>query len=77
MCIRKEARRRLIARWYGAVAELPHGCEPLFTLDNFVTDENIEAVQRLDLYKSYSDEQRDRELVDAWCRRDVGGGIRQ
>ena len=73
MCSYKEARRRLVARWYSAVAELPHGTEPLFGIGHFVNHENIEVVAALDLYHSYSDERRDRELVEALvparCRR--------
>lgn len=70
---RREAKRRLINRWCSAVSELPAGREPLFGLQQFVTRENIEAVARLDLYRDYSDERRDREIVEAWTRRDAGG----
>jgi hypothetical protein len=73
MLTRREARRRLIARWHSAVAELPAGREPLFGLQRFVTEENIQVVQSLGLYASHSDERRDRELIAAGCRRDVGG----
>jgi hypothetical protein len=73
---RREARRRLVARWHSAVAELPAGREPLFPLEHFVTEENIAVVRRLNLYAGYgeSDERRrDRELVAAWCQKDNGG----
>jgi hypothetical protein len=73
MLTRREARRRLIARWHSAVAELPARREPLFGLQRFVTEENIQVVQSLGLYASHSDERRDRELIAAGCRRDVGG----
>jgi hypothetical protein len=55
------------------VAELPAGREPLFGLQRFVTEENIQVVQSLGLYASHSDERRDREIVAAWCQRDNGG----
>jgi hypothetical protein len=73
MLSRREARRRLLARYYRALTELPVGREPLFALDHFLTEENVEAVQRLHLYGDYSDEQRDRQLIAAWSRTDNGG----
>jgi hypothetical protein len=73
MCSYKEARRRLIARYYSAVAEMPAGKAPLFDLQHFVSPENIQVVAALDLYRSYSDENRDRRPVEAWTRRDTGG----
>jgi hypothetical protein len=72
MCSYKEARRRLVAKYYSAVAELPPGKTPLFGIEHFLSQENIEAVARLDLYRDYADERRDRELVQAWLRRDDG-----
>jgi hypothetical protein len=72
MLTRREARRRLIARWHSAVAQLPAGREPLFPISHFVTPENVEAVRGLHLYGDHSDERRDRQLVEAWSRRDNG-----
>jgi hypothetical protein len=71
-CSRREAKRRLTARYYAALSELPPGTEPLFALGHFLSDENIGVVQRLDLYRDYSDQDRDRRIIDAWCRRDEG-----
>jgi hypothetical protein len=70
MLTRREARRRLIARWHSAVAQLPAGREPLFPISHFVTPENVEAVRGLHLYGDHSDERGDRQLVEAWSRRD-------
>jgi hypothetical protein len=73
MITRKEAKRRLMARYYAQLADLPRGTEPLFGLKHFLSDETIAATQRLNLYGSYSDrEQRDRDIVAAWCRPDEG-----
>jgi hypothetical protein len=73
MCTYREARRRLVARYFSAVAELPSGTVPLFGIEHFVNHENIEVVAALNLYRDLADERRDRELVEAWCRRDEGG----
>jgi hypothetical protein len=68
---RREARRRLVSRWHEQKATLPPGLLLLFTLWHFLTEENIAAVQALNLSESYS-ERRDREMIEAWYRRDDG-----
>jgi hypothetical protein len=73
MLNRKEAKRRLINRYCSAVWELPFGRRPLYPITDFVTDQNVEAVQKLGLYADYSDERRDRALIAAWFRPDTGG----
>jgi hypothetical protein len=50
MLSRREARRRLIARYTAALAELPEGKEPLFSLADLLTEQNIRATQELHLY---------------------------
>ena len=56
----------------GPIANPPFGRKPLYPISHFLADVNVEAVRRLDLCKSYSEEYRDRGLTAAWFRPDTG-----
>ncbi len=71
MISRLEAMRRLLRRWLEEVERDERTAERL-PLRYILTDENIEAVARLDLYSDY-DDSRDRQMLRAWLAPRQGG----
>jgi hypothetical protein len=62
---RAEARRRLANRWQTVIREHPELADS-FTLELFLDEDSIRAVQREDLYRRY------RTLISAWMLPDDG-----
>jgi hypothetical protein len=70
MCTRRQALRRLIAKWVHEVDQDPATAYRLL-LRRILTEENVQAVVALDLYSDFDDfdeRQRGREALRAWLK---------
>ena len=77
MCTRLNAVRRLMSRWITEVDRDPTFARRL-PLTCVLSEDNIAAVAKLDLYPEYddfTDRQRGREMIRAWMLIDRMGPV--